>query len=63
MIYVTRTYKTHFDFIAPLAYRYFNKEGELIDYKPLLRGTTWNCGGGLTVSREFSLLLLVHLVT
>jgi hypothetical protein len=27
---------------------YFNKDGEIIDYKALLTGTTWNCGGGLS---------------
>jgi hypothetical protein len=25
---------------------YFNKDGEITDYKALLTGTTWNCGGG-----------------
>ena len=28
--------------------RYFNKEGKPVDYKPLLRNTSRNCGGGLT---------------
>jgi hypothetical protein len=27
---------------------YFNKYGEVINYKTLLSGTTWNCGGGMT---------------
>ncbi|KAL7495642.1 hypothetical protein ACHAWT_005693 [Skeletonema menzelii] len=27
---------------------YFNKDGEITDYKILLSGTTWNCGGGLS---------------
>jgi len=27
---------------------YFNKHGEVINYKTLLSGTTWNCGGGMT---------------
>ena len=27
---------------------YFNKYGDVINYKTLLSGTTWNCGGGMT---------------
>jgi hypothetical protein len=27
---------------------YFNKYGKVINYKTLLSGTTWNCGGGMT---------------
>jgi len=27
---------------------YFNKDGEITNYKTLLSGTTWNCGGGLS---------------
>ncbi|KAL7554787.1 hypothetical protein ACHAWF_018366 [Thalassiosira exigua] len=27
---------------------YFNKYGEVVDYKTLLSGTTWNCGGGIS---------------
>jgi hypothetical protein len=27
---------------------YFNKDGEVINCKTLLSGTTWNCGGGMT---------------
>lgn len=29
---------------------YFNKDGEVIDYRQLLSGTTWNCAGGMSVS-------------
>ena len=27
---------------------YFDKDNNVIDYKKLLSGTTWNCGGGLS---------------
>ena len=27
---------------------YFNEDGEITNYKPLLTGTTWNCGGGVS---------------
>jgi hypothetical protein len=46
---------------------YFNKYGEVINYKTLLSGTTWNCGGGMTpwntwVSCEgkYYLIFIVH---
>ena len=45
IICVQRTYTTH---CSSYFYRYFNKEGKPVDYKPLLRNTSRNCGGGLT---------------
>ena len=41
---------------------YFNKDGEITNYKALLSGTTWNCGGkGLNLRHNLSVCVMLYL--